>query len=253
MASWSGIGPVVLITGANRGIGLGLVQQLLKFPEVKIIFAGCRDPEKATELKALQKSHPAVKPLRIDVQSDASIKSAFNEVKSVLEESNQGGLNLLINNSGILEMTGGTVTEPDRQTYLRHFDVNTVGLAVISAEFLPLLKKASANGDPARIVNLSSHFGSTELVPMYTAHEANNIVYGMSKAAVNHYAKALAEAEKDVVVVAVAPGWVQTDMGGGKASLTVEESTSLIVRFVSGLKPSDSGSFVDQNGEKLPY
>jgi len=253
MASWTGIGSAVLVTGSNRGIGLGIVKQLVKCPEVTTIFAGCRDPEKADELNSLKASHPAVKPVKIDVQCDESIKSAFNEVKAALEASSQGGFNLLVNNSGILEWKGVSPTEPDRQTYIRHFDVNTVGVAVTSSVFLPLLKKAAANGQPARILNISSTFGSTEHVPVYTSHPSNNIVYGMTKAAVNHYSKALAEAEKDVVVVAMCPGWVQTDMGGAAASLTVEESTSSIVRVVSGLKPTDSGAYISHGGEKIPY
>jgi len=253
MPSWTVIGPTVLITGANRGIDLGLVKQLVACPSVKTIFAGCRDPGAAAELNALQQKHPVVKPLRIDVQCDDSIKAAFAEVAGILEPSGHRGLNLLINNSGVLDKTGACVAELNRQTYSHLFDVNTVGLAITSAVFLPLLKKAAANGEPARILNISDGFGSSENVPKFINHPVYKVTYGMSKAAVNHYTKALAAVEKDIVVAAMCPGWVQTDMGGANAALTVEKSTSAILKTTSGLKPEDSGRFIDRNGKTIPY
>ncbi len=119
--------------------------------------------------------------------------------------------------------------------------------------FLPLLKSASAAGKPARILNISSTLGSTELVPAYKANPALNIVYGMSKAAVNHYTKALADLEKSVVTVAMCPGWVQTDMGTKNAPLTVDESTSAIVKTLAGLSPLHSGTFINHHGQPLKY
>jgi NAD(P)-dependent dehydrogenase (short-subunit alcohol dehydrogenase family) len=72
------------------------------------------------------------------------------------------------------------------------------------------------------------------------------------QAAVNHYTKALAAYDTDIVVVALCPGWVQTEMGGSNAPLTVEESSSDIVRVTKGLKPTDSGTYINRNGP-LPY
>ncbi|KAI1702696.1 short chain dehydrogenase domain-containing protein [Ditylenchus destructor] len=91
----------VFITGANRGIGLGLVKEFAKQSDVQNIFAGCRDPSKAKELSDLQKVHPSIKIIQIDVQNDSTIKSAVTEVERILGPNT--GLNILINNAAIAE------------------------------------------------------------------------------------------------------------------------------------------------------
>ncbi|KAH7698804.1 Protein C30G12.2, partial [Aphelenchoides avenae] len=175
-----GVGANVLLTGANRGIGLGLVHVLVKAPGVKRIFAGCRKPEQAKELKQLQKSSPALEIIQLDVSDDASIKKAFEHVSQAVGNE---GLNLLINNSGILESSGTAIDNADRATYLRHFDVNAVSVAVVTSIFLPLLRKAASAGGPARIANISSTLGSVQLtencLPLPSGER--NVVYGMSK------------------------------------------------------------------------
>ncbi|KAI3412084.1 hypothetical protein GPALN_002127 [Globodera pallida] len=99
------LGANVFLTGANRGIGLGLVKEkILKLGGVTNLFAGCRDPDQAQELKELAKCNKALKLVKIDVSSDESIKNAVSDVCKVL--GSDDGLNTLINNAGILEKVG---------------------------------------------------------------------------------------------------------------------------------------------------
>uniref|UniRef100_A0A914IE85 Uncharacterized protein n=1 Tax=Globodera rostochiensis TaxID=31243 RepID=A0A914IE85_GLORO len=151
------LGANVFLTGANRGIGLGL------------------------ELKELAKCNKALKLVKIDVSSDESIQNAVKVLGS------DDGLNTLINNAGILEK-GGTLKAPDRAVYLRHFNVNVVGTVATTAAFLPLLRKtvapaAAANsGAVVRVVNIGGPLGcigKVFLTPSECPYQ--NVAYGMSK------------------------------------------------------------------------
>ena len=247
-----GIGANVLITGANRGIGLGLVKKLAKQSDVKRIFAGCRNPKSATELKSLQNKYPSIKLVEIDVTKDSSIQFAFNQVKSDL--ACNGKLNLLINNAGILERDGkgSRVQTPDRETYMRHFNVNSVSIAIVTATFLPLIRRAAEAKELARIVNISSILGSCTNINGTKYLPEQNLVYSMSKNAVNMYTRGLAGDETNITVVAVCPGWVQTDIGSSAAELTVDQSTEALIKIINNLQQKDSGSFMDRNGI-IPY
>ncbi|KAI1702703.1 short chain dehydrogenase domain-containing protein [Ditylenchus destructor] len=266
MATSSKLGPNIFITGANRGIGLGLVKEFAKQSDVQNIFAGCRDPSKAKELSDLQKVHPSIKIIQIDVQNDSTIKSAVTEVERILGPNT--GLNILINNAAIFgKQSGQKLSDPDRKTWLEHFDVNTVGTAIVTAAFLPLLRKMSSTDSPSKIVNISSELASTGLLPSFgqvlyglpedvrgtKAIGYGNIVYGMSKAALNHYTRALACDEPTLIAISACPGWVRTDMGEDKADLSVEESTCAIVRLISSLNHEQSGGYFSPGRKAIEF
>uniref|UniRef100_A0A914IE43 Uncharacterized protein n=1 Tax=Globodera rostochiensis TaxID=31243 RepID=A0A914IE43_GLORO len=229
MQSSSPLGANVFLTGANRGIGLGLVKEILKIGGVTNLFAGCREPDQAQELKELAKRNKALKLVKIDVSSDESIKNAVSEVCKVL--GSDDGLNTLINNAGILEKEGGTLKAPDRAVYLRHFDVNVVGTVATTAAFLPLLRKTVANsGAVVRV----------------------NVAYGMSKAAMHHFSKMFSVDEPDIVSVAIHPGWIVTDMGGPNAPVTLDERIPQLVKLIGTLTKADSGKLMDHEKEIEP-
>ncbi|NXK87186.1 DHB2 dehydrogenase, partial [Formicarius rufipectus] len=157
----------VLVTGANRGIGLGLVQHLLGLPKPpQWVFAACRDPkgQRAQELQNLASKHPNLVIIPLEVADPASIKAAAAKVGEHLGGS---GLNLLINNAGIskINLLENETLEDMTETYT----TNTTGPLLMGQAFLPLLKKA-AQGSPgsglscskAAIVNMSSIGGSIE-------------------------------------------------------------------------------------------
>ncbi|CAD5222181.1 unnamed protein product [Bursaphelenchus xylophilus] len=245
------VGANVFVTGASRGIGFGLVQRLIERPDVKRVFAGARTPEKAESLQSLAKSNPKVQIVQFDSLDDKSIKSAVEKVSSVVGDE---GLNLLINNAGIFHSDDTVITDPKRDALLLVFNTNVVGVAISQAAFLPLLKKAATADKPARLLNISSGLGSIATLNGATVPH-HSCGYAASKSALNALTKQFGTdpASEGVVALAMCPGWVQTDMGGEKAQLTVEESTTAIVDTVSKATKEWSGRYINRNGEDIPY
>uniref|UniRef100_A0A914CEC0 Short-chain dehydrogenase n=1 Tax=Acrobeloides nanus TaxID=290746 RepID=A0A914CEC0_9BILA len=266
----SGVGKNVFITGANRGIGYTMVEELAKNYDVKRIFAGCRNPDGAESLIALKNQYPSVHLIKVDVQDDISIKNAAEEVGKILGEEN---LNLLINNAGIAENvfdenSGGNFEAPDRDYYARHFDVNIIGVVMVSSAFLPMLKKAAAEGERSLLVNISSSMASISIGSAYKILKNGNITYSLTKIALNHYSRLTSKylESAGVIVAAIAPGWVATDMGSQlpiagfnvdpkysqEKPLTPEESVQPLMKTIAELKSENSGSYMNRFGEILP-
>nr|XP_020465998.1 uncharacterized protein LOC109965922 isoform X3 [Monopterus albus] len=140
----------VLITGANRGLGLEMVKQMVeRYHSLGILFACCRDPDrpKAEGLKTLASKYPnIITVLHLDVTDLCSIKTAAQQVGSLV---GTGGLNLLINNAGIL--LRGNLQDTSPEDMHTSFNTNVVGPMNIIKEFQPLLKTAAkASGIPGR-------------------------------------------------------------------------------------------------------
>uniref|UniRef100_A0A914BUW7 Uncharacterized protein n=1 Tax=Acrobeloides nanus TaxID=290746 RepID=A0A914BUW7_9BILA len=245
----SKFGENILITGANRGIGLALIQQLVQTDGIKHLFACCRNPDGAKDLIELQKTHTNVIPIKLDVQDDQTIQQAYEQVTNIL---GTDSLNLLINNAGVNEEDGGSCDNPDRTAFQKSFDINSNGVVMVTAKFLPFVQKAADHKQRAMVANVSSEIGSSGRA--YKC-DFNNVCYGMSKAALNYYTKMLSEYFKDsgIIFVAFSPGWVRTDMGGPDANLSPEESTSAVLKTLAGLTIEDSGRYMNRYGETVPY
>ncbi|EGT55792.1 hypothetical protein CAEBREN_23200 [Caenorhabditis brenneri] len=152
----------IMVTGANRGIGLGLVRHFLEYDGIELIVATCRNPERADELHMLR-TDKRLHVIGLDVDDDESIKKVFKEVEALVATN---GLNVLINNAGILlpyEVDGQIC----RKTMLKQLETNSVSQAIVTQTFLPLLKKASMTVDSeevridrAAIINISSTMAS---------------------------------------------------------------------------------------------
>uniref|UniRef100_A0A8C3UKU4 C-factor-like n=1 Tax=Catharus ustulatus TaxID=91951 RepID=A0A8C3UKU4_CATUS len=249
----------VLVTGANRGIGLGLVQHFLRMPKPpQWIFAGCRDPKGQKELQNLASKHPNIIIIPLEVANPASIKAAAAKVGEHLGGS---GLNLLINNAAILKVT--TLDTETLEDMSEVYTTNTIGPLLMAQAFLPLLKKA-AQGSPssvlscskAAIVNISSSAGSITSLYIWDIFQATS--YRCSKAALNMLSKcqSLAYKEHCILCVALHPGWVQTDMGsfpGQMPPTTVDESVQGILKVLSSLSEKETGAFLDWEGKVIPW
>ncbi|KAM9623949.1 C-signal-like isoform 1-T3 [Morphnus guianensis] len=209
----------LLVTGANRGIGLELVRQFLGMPSPPTwVFAACRDPkgQRAQELLNLASKHPNLVIIPLEVTDPASIKAAAARVGEHLGGS---GLNLLINNAGIAKASSLDNETLENMTQI--YTTNTVGPLLLGQAFLPLLKKA-AQGSPgsalncskAAIINMSSSAGSIEEVFLWNYGQV--VSYRCSKAALNMLTKCQSLGYRDhgVLCAALHPGWVQTNMGG---------------------------------------
>ncbi len=229
------------ITGANRGIGLALTQVLLSQGER--VFAACREPQKAEELKALQKSYSgALELVPLAVDSDSSVAAAFKAVSGKTQH-----LDLVFNNAGIQSQPYDAHLEQVELSKMREaFEVNTLGPLRVARAFLPLLRKAT---NP-RIVNMTSGLAS-----LSGKSEGAFYPYGVSKAGLNMLTRTMAfdlQGEK-VVVVCLDPGWVKTDMGGPNAPLKPEESAAAIAKTIKGLTMKQTSLFLYNDGKELKW
>jgi NAD(P)-dependent dehydrogenase (short-subunit alcohol dehydrogenase family) len=227
-----------LVTGASRGLGFELVRQLKD--KFETVFASYRNKQTASRLTKYAKDNESIELVELDVENDKSIKSAMEFVSSRVQS-----LDLLINNAGIELDPELPWVDFEREDFFKNFDVNVCGPNMVVKTFLPLLVKSNE----ARIFNISSGMGSISRA------EDDSAVYRVSKAGLNMLTAVQAGALKrhGITVVSISPGWVRTDMGGENARLSPEESVREIVKLVEKLDLSDSGKFLDFDGEPIPY
>ncbi|TCK04230.1 SDR family oxidoreductase [Marinobacterium mangrovicola] len=223
-----------LVTGAGRGIGLALVQQLIE--SGYRVIATCRG-EPSPALRALESSSQC-QIEQLEVTSQRSIEDLAQALSGVT-------IDLLINNAGILGPNNQSLHQLDPTDWLQTLAINTVAPSMISLALLDNLKR-SAN---PRIITVSSDMASF--------HDGGSslLAYRSSKAAANKAMQGLAlELRSDgVIVCPVLPGWVQTDMGGASASETPEESASGIIKLAQRLTLKDSGHFFTWRGDEYPW
>ena len=221
------------VTGANRGLGLEFARQLAGRGDR--VYAACRDPDSADELKQIGGD---VRVVRLDVADAASCKSAAGEV--------EGEVDLLVNNAGVFGPKAGEQTPEtyEAEAALDVYRTNVAGVVMLTAALADKL------AEPSKAVTISSGYGSIQHAngdwPLY---------YCCSKAAVNMAGKILAERmrQRGVIVASLSPGWVQTDMGGENANLTPAESISSMLKVIDGLGPADAGKFFGHTGEPVPF
>jgi NAD(P)-dependent dehydrogenase (short-subunit alcohol dehydrogenase family) len=231
-----------LVTGANRGLGLALVHQLLACGDR--VTATCRHPGRATPLNTLAGEHPGrLHVLPLDVADPHAIAELVRELLLLGDDGDSDRIDLLVNCAGVLHSGErfGSVSAANLEDSLR---TNAMG------PFLLTQALASRLRDGARVANISSELGSIGGLNRFGTPS-----YNISKAAQNMATALLAVAlrARGIVVVALHPGWVQTDMGGTGAAITPQQSAEGLLRVIGGLKPSDSGRFLDWRGEPLPW
>ena len=238
----------ILITGANRGLGLGFVRHCLSRGDM--VLACARHPEQADALQSLQREHgDRLILIPLDVADEASIAEAHRIAGEQID-----GLDLLVNNAGINEgsrdaggyrqnMRLGSIAP---EAMLHVLQVNTVAPLMVAQAFLDLLHK----GSHPRIVSISSGLGSIARAG------GGYYSYATSKAGLNMVMRQLAmELRGDgIISVLFSPGWVRTDMGGGGAPVGVEESVSGMMRTIDGLTMAQTGQFLNwKDGNVLEW
>ncbi|XP_049924843.1 C-factor-like [Epinephelus moara] len=250
----------VLITGANRGLGLEMVKQMVETPHpVRKLFACCRDPDgpRAEALQTLAKKHPdIISIIRLDASDLCSIKQCAQQVGSLL---GTGGLNLLINNAGI--MVSATLEQTTAEDMQNSFNTNVMGPMNIIKEFLPHLRAAAkASGmsgmstSKAAVINLASYLASMEKVKrQYTTFPA--VAYRISKAGLHMLTLCAAEElQKDEILFSLLlPGWVRTDMGGKDGEIDPPESVQGMFHVMASLTEEHNGAFLDYKGNTVPW
>ncbi|XP_048846701.1 C-factor-like isoform X7 [Brienomyrus brachyistius] len=249
-----------LITGANRGLGLEMVKQLVvSRASTCRLFAACRDPDapKSQALQDLAKKYPKViTVIQLDTTDPRSVKEAAMKVGAKLEGA---GLNVLVNNAGVLPR--GDLLHTSEEEFQTSMETNLMGPVRVTKEFLPYLIQASkASTQPgmscskAAVINISALLASIKLVPeTYIAHPA--ISYRISKTALNMFNQCAAfEFTKDgILFAAIHPGWVRTDMGGPDGEIDVVESVQGVLKVMNSLTEKQNGAFLDYHGKQLPW
>ena len=225
----------IFITGGNRGIGKGLVDI---FSENYKVFFSSRDQHKA-KLVMESIGNENIDFVIMDVAND---KSVFEGIELLKEKTDS--IDVLINNAGIL-IPGLKhkidAVETDVESILKTFNVNTVGALRVCKAVFPMMRPKS------RIINISSGMGQME------GMATGSIAYRLSKSALNALTIVLSQelSSKNIKVNAVCPGWVQTDMGGYDATLSVKESVESIKKFAMS-DNFPNGKFL-RHGEILPW
>lgn len=232
----------VLITGANRGIGLALVKEFINHGDR--VIATARQPDKADGLIALSETYhePDYTIIPMDITNADSVNQAFAKIAQSFPS-----LDILVNNAGLNPDTKDERFEAMDLTHFEvAFEVNVVGTARATRVFLPLIRKS----DEPRIINISSGAGSISEKVNFKLYS-----YSTSKAALNMFTRALAAELKpeEIVVAALSPGWVRTAMGGDDAEISPEESANCIVNTAHRLTMDDSSQFFGRDGNRENY
>jgi len=244
----------VLITGANRGLGLEFVKQFLTLPKPpKYILAVCRVPSKAPELEKLAAENASVHIVAFEITDPKQYDKAVNEVHKIVGTT---GLNVLINNAAIFDKTLKTLETLTKENLMEHFDINFVSPVLLIKAFLPLLKqgaeKAKSKGQlGSSVINISAILGCNQL-----EHAApGSYPYKYTKAALNLATVCLDKElhPSGIVVIAIHPGHVSTDMGGPTGALTPYESVSGCMKVITGVKEEQRGQLFTWKGELVPY
>jgi NAD(P)-dependent dehydrogenase (short-subunit alcohol dehydrogenase family) len=236
--------PTVLITGANRGLGLELARQYAD--DGWRVLACARHPD-AAALETLAAKHHAVSCHALEVTDGDSVGALASALQGT-------AVDVLLNVAGVMHRRVETPDGASRSAlgpldyddWARVLAINVIGQARVAEALLDNV----AASDQKKIVTLSSELGSVG------ANKTGGLyAYRSSKAAVNAMMKSMAIdlAPRGIIAVPMHPGWVRTDMGGPKAPLSAEESASGMRRVIAGLTPADSGRFLQWDGKELPW
>lgn len=222
----------ILITGANRGIGLEFVSQYLGRGES--VIACCRTPSRADALQAL--ACPALSIVPLDVGDPASVADLAGNLSG-------RELSVFINNAGIYGK-GQTLDRVDRDEWLDVFAVNTIAPLLVTRAILPFMVRGG------KLLYLSSKMGS-----IADNSGGSTYVYRSSKTALNQVVKSLSIdlAPSGFRVAALHPGWVRTDMGGPNALIDTRTSVTGMTGVIDSLDEAGSGRFYNYDGQEIPW
>lgn len=249
----------VLITGANRGIGLELVQRFLskKGPGGSPVIATCRNPDEAKDLQALASAHANCHVVALEMTDFETFKPFADKVAGILEKSGSVGLNLLINNAGVLAKQG--ILDLTEEAMIDSYRVNTIAPLFLTRALLPLLRKAAQSSDLGQGAMTSNRACviqmSTSVASMAENASGGMYPYRCSKAALNMSMVNLALDLKPagILVMSMHPGWVKSEMGGQNAPLTTEECVVTMLETIDQLGSKDHGKFLRYNNTEIPW
>lgn len=228
----------VLITGANRGLGLEFCRQYTH-DDWRVI-ATCRQPDTAKELNDLARQYANIKIHALDVAD-------FSQIDALSQTLANESIDVLINNAGIYaDKQGQGLSQFDCQAWEKSFLINTLAAVKMTEAFLPQVQKSKQK----LIVAISSLMGS-----MADNVSGGSLSYRSSKAALNAAMKSLSIelCLHSVGVLLLHPGWVKTDMGGENALINVKESVAGMRHQIETFNLQKTGRFFNYEGAQLPW
>jgi NAD(P)-dependent dehydrogenase (short-subunit alcohol dehydrogenase family) len=228
-------GKCALVTGGNKGIGFAICQGLVAAGFDVIVAARSIDKAK-TGIEKLSANNSKVRAIELDITDDASIDRAVKDLTQDIT-----ALDVLINNAGIYPDEGVNILTVSRELLNHTMNTNTFSPIRVTQAFLPLLEKATS----AKVINVSSGYGQLNGL------SAEVPSYCLSKLTLNGATIMLAEAlqSKGIVVNAIDPGWVQTDMGGSSAPRTPEQGADTAVWLATEAGSNLSGKLFHDRQE----
>lgn len=235
--------PLVLITGANRGIGLELVRQYAA--EGWSVVATCRDPHDADELNAVARAEGRVSIEPLDLTDAASIERLTERLAGT-------AIDVLINNAGTMgplpledhihrQRFGGI----DYDLWAEVLLANTLGTVRLTEALIDNVAASTQK----KVIMVSSTAGSIG------GSDRTAMAYTTSKAALNKASTIIARtvADRGIIVLALCPGHVKTRLGIGGAGVEIDDSVAGFRGVVAGLTMADSGTFLRYNGESITW
>jgi len=229
----------ILVTGSNRGLGLEWVRQYARLGWR--VYATCRFPEQADELRKLASDHPGVTIHTLDVTKPEQIGALARELRDV-------SLDILLNNAGVYYERWGKdkLGSIDYANWQQTFAVNVLGAMRLSEAMLDSVARSRRR----LLVGISSHMGSITDIG-----SGNDYAYRSSKAALNAAMTGLSHevAPRKVGVLLLHPGWVQTRMGGDAALYTPAESVQGMREIIDHFTLEESGVFLRFDGTRMPW
>jgi len=241
---------VYLISGANRGIGYGLVSTLASRNNT-VIYAGTRNPTNSTVLQQLAKQYSNIKVVKL---TSANVED--NQAVAQQIEREQGRLDVVIANAGV----GGefaTAATVGIDNFKETFEINTLGPLVLFQAVHALLQKSQKPIFTAVSTILGSIKSQQDQEKGWPI-----LSYGASKAALNYVLVKIHQENPDLIAIPIHPGWVQTDMGNGgaksngleKAPVTVEDSVNGIISLIDKAeRKTHSGKFFDYQHKEISW
>ncbi|WP_428772013.1 SDR family oxidoreductase [Vibrio sp.] len=225
----------VFITGANRGIGLCLVRGYLAANWS--VHATYRTPDDSQQLLQLAEQYPELKCHQLDVTDYQRVKQLADCLPA---------LDLLINNAGYYGPKSTSFGQTDVEQWRKVLEINTIAPLKLVEALYPRLNE----GQLKKIACLSSKVGS-----MTENSAGGGYIYRSSKAALNSVVKSLSNdlMPYGFTVLALHPGWVQTDMGGPNALISPEQSASSLMQLIDASDQSQSGQFFNYDGSPIPW
>ncbi len=227
----------VLITGANRGIGLEFVEQFLARGDK--VFACCRHIDSADELKQLHIGHADLGLLELDVSNTQSLANFPAQLQGQ-------AIDIFINNAGVYGPRNTEFGNVDGRAWASVFQVNSIAPLLLTQLLLDNLRK----GKEKKLVYITSKMGSIE-----DNEGGGSYIYRSSKTALNSIVKSIAIdlADEGFSAAVLHPGWVLTDMGGPNALIDTSTSVAGMISVIDGLDKQQSGSFFNYDGKLVPW